>query len=204
MSKNTAKNNPKKISKKEQRRQQIAKEKRDKNLKIIIPLVLVVAVIGGFLLWRSVQPEVEGTTVIPSAPGNQHDAELTFAGGGLPPMGGAHNPTWLNCGIYDDEVPAQNAIHSLEHGAIWVTYDPAQVDDNQVANLRDLVRGNNQTILSPYPNQDAPIVLTAWDRQLVLDNDGDARFEEFMNRYRGKRGPEAGSACAQGVGDPIG
>lgn len=203
MSKNTS-NNQKKISKKEQRRQQLAKEKRMKNLKIIIPVLAIVAVLGGFLLGRTAQPEVEGVTEVASAPGNQHDATLTFVGGGLPPMGGPHNPSWLNCGIYDTEVPAENAIHSMEHGAVWVTYDPEQVDESQIAVLQDAVSGNNQTILSPYPNQNAPIVLTTWDRQLALESETDELFDQFMSRYRGKRGPEAGTSCANGVGNPIG
>ena len=201
---NKTTNNQKKLSKKEQRRLQVAKEKRNKNLKIIIPVVAFIAVLATVFLWRSLQPEVDGTITVASAPGNNHDDSLTFAGGGLPPMGGPHNTSWLNCGIYDVEVPTENAIHSMEHGAVWVTYDPEQVDGTQIASLQDAVRGNNQTILSPYPNQDAPIVMTTWDRQLVLDSESDLRFEEFMSRYRGKRGPEAGTSCSGGVGNPIG
>jgi hypothetical protein len=41
-----------------------------------------------------------------------------------PPVGGDHNPAFLNCGIYDQPVENENAVHSLEHGVVWVTYQP--------------------------------------------------------------------------------
>ena len=191
------------MSKKEQRREQVAKQKRMQNLKIIIPVVAVVAILGGILLVRALQPEVEGTTVISSAPGNQHDADLTFTGGGLPPMGGPHNPSWLNCGIYDQPVPAENAIHSMEHGVVWVTYDP-DIAQTEIETLTDTVRGDNLVILSPYPDQSGSIVMTTWDRQLVLETAVDERFDEFMSQYRGKRGPENSVGCAGGIGNPVG
>ncbi len=202
MSKKTA-NNQRKVSKKEQRREQVAKQKRMRNLKMLVPVLAVAAILGGFLLARALRPEVEGTTVIASAPANQHDETLTFTGGGLPPMGGPHHPSWLNCGIYDQPVPAQNAIHSMEHGAVWVTYDP-DIDEAEIAALTDVVQGDDLIILSPYPDQDSPIVLTTWDRQLALETAVDERYDQFMSQYRGVRGPEAGAGCARGVGTPIG
>jgi hypothetical protein len=43
---------------------------------------------------------------------------------GIPPAGGPHNPSWQNCGFYDELVRDENAVHSLEHGAVWITYQP--------------------------------------------------------------------------------
>ena len=31
----------------------------------------------------------------------------------------------MNCGIYDKPVPSERAVHNLEHGAIWITYQPS-------------------------------------------------------------------------------
>ncbi len=42
----------------------------------------------------------------------------------IPPVGGIHNPTWQTCTFYDRPVSSEAAVHSLEHGAIWVTYRP--------------------------------------------------------------------------------
>jgi len=40
----------------------------------------------------------------------------------IPPVGGQHNATWMNCGIYDQPVLNERAVHNMEHGAIWITY----------------------------------------------------------------------------------
>ncbi|HET9972943.1 MAG TPA: DUF3105 domain-containing protein [Streptosporangiaceae bacterium] len=31
----------------------------------------------------------------------------------------------MNCGIYDQPVPNERAVHNMEHGAIWITYQPS-------------------------------------------------------------------------------
>ena len=41
-----------------------------------------------------------------------------------PPAGGAHAPIWLACGVYDEPVRDENAVHDLEHGTVWITHDP--------------------------------------------------------------------------------
>jgi hypothetical protein len=41
-----------------------------------------------------------------------------------PPVGGPHNPIWQNCGFYSKPVRNENAVHSMEHGAVWITYSP--------------------------------------------------------------------------------
>jgi len=53
-----------------------------------------------------------------------------------PPAGGPHNAIWLNCGIYTEPVPNVNAVHDLEHGAVWVTYDPS-LPAESVSKLRE-------------------------------------------------------------------
>lgn len=118
----------------------------------------------------------------------------------LPPVGGPHNPVWQNCqgDVYDAQVPNEHAVHSLEHGAVWITYHPSLPVD-QVAALADRVRGNDKMFMSPFPDLDAPISLQAWGYQLKLDWADDPRVDEFIRTLRINAGPEPQASCSGGV-----
>lgn len=121
-----------------------------------------------------------------------------------PPVGGAHNPAWLNCGTYTSPVPNENAVHSLEHGAVWITYRPG-LPDAELTGLRTTVAGQRYVILSPYPGLPTPIVASAWGVQLRLDNASDPRLAQFIRAYQqGPQTPEPGAPCAGGTGTPNG
>ncbi|WP_436770649.1 DUF3105 domain-containing protein [Yinghuangia sp. YIM S09857] len=119
----------------------------------------------------------------------------------VPPVGGKHDQRWLNCGIYDKPVENRNAVHSLEHGAVWITYDPALPAD-QIEKLK--AKANQPyMLLTPYPGMPKPVNATAWGLQLPLDTVDDPRLDEFIKLYRnGPQTPEQGAACTGGVGKP--
>ena len=120
----------------------------------------------------------------------------------LPPVGGLHRAEWQNCGIYDQPVQAENAVHSLEHGAVWITYQPELTAD-AIGTLKGVVRGNGYALLSPAANLPAPIVASAWGMQLRLTDASDPRIAEFVSKYAsGPQAPEKGAACRGGVGTP--
>jgi hypothetical protein len=119
-----------------------------------------------------------------------------------PPAGGAHNDLWQNCGFYDEPITDEVAVHSLEHGAVWITYTP-DVPQDEIERLRDLSEGNDYVLVSPYPDQGSPIVATAWGKQLALESAEDSNLERFINAYtQGPQTPEPGALCTDGVGDP--
>ena len=117
-----------------------------------------------------------------------------------PPVGGPHNPVWANCKFYDVEIPNENVVHSLEHGSVWITYTDA-ADEATLATIQDLVGQSDHLIASLYPDQDSPIVLTAWNRQLALDSIDDPRVQEFIDTYLlADTSPEPGATCSGGAG----
>ena len=116
-----------------------------------------------------------------------------------PPAGGDHNGTWQNCegDVYDAEIPDEQAVHSLEHGAVWVTYRP-DLPKDQVDALAAKVRGKDFSLMSPYPGLDKPISLQAWGYQLKVDSADDKDIDRFIARYRKTAAPEPGATCGTG------
>jgi hypothetical protein len=116
-----------------------------------------------------------------------------------PPAGGPHHPTWQQCGVYSAPLVDEHAVHSLEHGAIWITYQP-ELEDSEVENLANITRQSSFRLLSPYPGIDSPIILTGWGVQLKLDSVGDPRLMQFLSKYeQGPNTPELGATCGGGV-----
>jgi hypothetical protein len=172
---------------------------------IIIAAIVVGVAALGYLLFLSLRPEpgIAGIIQYPR-PARGHETNLEIPYGELPPAGGNHDPVWQNCGIYTEPLNTANVIHSLEHGAAWITYQPDLAAD-QIAAIEDRFRGQTYIIVSPYPEQSSPIVLTAWGVQLEVDELDDQRVGEFIERYRlGPTTPERGAACTNGIGEPAG
>ncbi|ROQ38713.1 uncharacterized protein DUF3105 [Frondihabitans sp. PhB188] len=119
-----------------------------------------------------------------------------------PPAGGDHNQVWLNCGVYSEQVPSENAVHDLEHGAVWITYDPDQVSDAEVTALRKVVP-TTYAVLSPFPGLDKPMYISAWGAQLGFSKADDPRVEQFITKYwQTSTAPEPGAPCTGGVDGP--
>jgi hypothetical protein len=112
-----------------------------------------------------------------------------------PPVGGAHSPVWLKCQVYAQELPKVNAVHSLEHGGVWITYLPG-TPAATVAQLAEYQGLNKEYVLvSPYAGQDSPVVVSAWGAQLRVPSATDPRIREFVTTYAG-HGPESSVTCA--------
>lgn len=119
-----------------------------------------------------------------------------------PPVGGDHAAAWLNCGIYDQPVPNENAVHDLEHGAVWITYDANKVKGDDLAKLRSSVPSTYIT-MSPFAGLPSPVVASAWGAQVQLTGVDDARLQQFIDKYRpGTTAPEPGAPCTGGVNAP--
>jgi Protein of unknown function (DUF3105) len=120
-----------------------------------------------------------------------------------PPLGGPHDGQWLACGAYDEPVRDENAVHDLEHGSVWITYDPDALTEAEVAALEEKLPANG--ILSPFPELPAPVVVTVWGAQLRLTGADDARLAQFLEEYGdGSTAPEPFASCEGGLTDPQG
>ena len=219
-----ASNNPSTPSVKEQReakraekvavlKKQQAKEKRNRRIGIIAASVGAVAVIGLIITFvvASAVPKVDpadiaikglktfsGLTAVHVATAVDYDAEY----GMNPPAGGDHNQAWLNCGVYSEPQQNENAVHALEHGAVWVTYDPAALSDAEVETLRGEIP-STYMLLTPYPDLPAPVVASAWGYQVQLDGVDDPRLDDFITKFRlSADAPEPGASCTGAIDGP--
>jgi hypothetical protein len=193
----------------EERMQKYQRNKREMMLVKWVSIGLAVAVIGaiGFLTvnWlqdRDLNREPEGVAVYEYSGSNHIEGDIDYAAqadynGEIPPAGGAHNSTPQQCAVYDGQIRQEAAIHSLEHGAVWITYQPGLPED-QINALKDLVEGDPYMMISPYEGLPAPIVLTAWNHQLQMQSFDKDTVERFMRSYKNKRGitPEFGASCS--------
>ncbi|TFV68815.1 DUF3105 domain-containing protein [Blastococcus sp. CT_GayMR20] len=118
-----------------------------------------------------------------------------------PPVGGPHAPPpdWADCTgtVYDVDIRHENAVHSLEHGAVWVTYNPDEVSGDDVDTLAALVTNEAGRMLSPYAGLDSPISIQAWGHQLKVDSADDPRLVQFADflTLNSEFTPEPGASC---------
>ena len=143
--------------------------------------------------------EIDGVEVIDGLTNDHVPGRVDYPD--APPAGGDHAQVWLNCGVYQEPVPAENAVHALEHGVVWFAHDP-ELPDGQVDLLRDLHDEQpDRVIVSPYPGIDAPVVAVAWGRRLEVDTAEDPRLAEFLDAFvDGDAAPEPGAPCEGGLG----
>ncbi|MEU9475200.1 DUF3105 domain-containing protein [Streptomyces sp. NPDC048191] len=118
-----------------------------------------------------------------------------------PPVGGNHNPVWATCNgtVYTKALQDENAVHSLEHGAVWVTYT-SKAKKADVDALAAKVKKTPYSLMSPYENQTAPLILSAWGHQVTVKSADDPEVNKFFAAYvQGPQTPEPGAACTSGA-----
>ena len=177
-----------------------------------LAIVVVIGVVAGSIA-LAVSSRPSGANSLPAGIQTFAETDHTHVTGTVtydrvPPAGGPHNPVQLNCGVYAQPVPNENAVHSLEHGAVWITYQ-SNLPTDQVALLQQLVTSHyvgaeRYLILSPYAGLPSPVVASAWGAQLEVSQASDPRLVQFIGAFAGGgQGGEAGGPCTGGVGNPV-
>lgn len=151
----------------------------------------------------------EAMTVIPREEITFNHVEGPVEYETTPPAGGDHNAVWQACqgNIYTEPIAAEHAVHSLEHGAVWVTHQP-DLPADQVDALASRVLGTDYMLMSPVEGQESPVMLSAWGYQLGVDDAADQRIDTFIQSYRSSASREPGASCSspltvQGVTEPL-
>ncbi|MFF3453744.1 DUF3105 domain-containing protein [Streptomyces sp. NPDC002730] len=209
-----SRNNDRRARIEEMRRAEQSRERRNRIITIGISAVVVAGLVGfGVFALNKESDKKEQKVAEAKAPitgekswnakklGRTHVTK-TVTYPMKPPVGGDHNQVWMNCNgdVYKEPIPDMNAVHSLEHGAVWVTYnDKAPAAD--VTKLGEKVKKTPYTLMSPVKDQSGAIMLSAWGKQVTVDSADDPRVNQFFTKYvQGTQTPEPGAACTNGLG----
>ncbi|MCX5378659.1 DUF3105 domain-containing protein [Streptomyces sp. NBC_00091] len=199
----------------EMRRADRARERRNKFLAIGISTAIVAGLVGfgSWLLIEQKQKEkdelaarkapVSGEQTWDAKNLGRNHVETPVKYEMNPPVGGDHHPRWMNCDgdVYKNPIPEVNAVHSLEHGAVWVTYND-KAAKGEVDKLAEKVGKTPYTLMSPDKEQAGAIMLSAWGKQLTVDTADDPRVAQFFTKYvQGQQTPEPGAACTNGLAE---
>lgn len=191
----------------ELRRAERAREHRRRVTTFAVSAAILAAAVGGVGYLVTTSDDSGGSRPAPIAGertwsdlGRNHVTD-DVAYAMTPPVGGDHDPIWQNCdgNVYAAPIRDENAVHSLEHGAVWVTYtNKATAAD--VKALGERVAKTPYTLMSPRTEQSAPIVLTAWGQQVGVSSASDSRVDAFLDQYvQGPQTPEPGATCSTGI-----
>ncbi|MGW7524021.1 DUF3105 domain-containing protein [Streptomyces sp. NPDC054783] len=206
----------------EMRRAERARERRNRALTIAASVVVVAGlVVGGVVLVNS-QSDNKKNSANDSKTSSGDSGHWTTGKDGVqtwsgklprthvtakvsypmhPPVGGNHNPIWATCDgtVYTKPLQDENAVHSLEHGAVWVTYT-SKAKKADVDALAAKVKKTSFSLMSPYENQAAPLILSAWGHQVAVKSADDPEVNKFFKAYvQGPQTPEPGAACTSGA-----
>nr|WP_042195133.1 DUF3105 domain-containing protein [Kibdelosporangium sp. MJ126-NF4]CEL21698.1 FIG00994026: hypothetical protein [Kibdelosporangium sp. MJ126-NF4]CTQ92478.1 FIG00994026: hypothetical protein [Kibdelosporangium sp. MJ126-NF4] len=125
-----------------------------------------------------------------------------------PPFGGPHDEVWADCNgtVYANPVRSENMVHMMEHGAIWIAYNPDKIKGADLDALKNKVTGQDFIAISPYPGLDKPFSLQSWGHQLKLDNVNDERVDQFIRSLKRNNfqfpEPQARCDASPGLFDP--
>ncbi|MDT9698078.1 DUF3105 domain-containing protein [Streptomyces sp. P17] len=197
----------------EMRRAERARERRNRIIFISISTVIVAGLIGwgGYAINSANEKEqrqaaaakepVSGEKTWDAKKLTRNHVQNTVDYPMKPPVGGDHNPAWMTCEgtVYTKAIGNENAVHSLEHGAVWVTYND-KATDADIKTLSDKVSQTPYTLMSSNQSQSGTVMLSAWGHQLSVDRASDPRVEQFLTKYvQGSQTPEPGATCAGGL-----
>jgi len=203
----------------EMRRAEQSRERRNRILTVAASAVVVAGLVAGAIVLVQSQSDGSSTSASDSKGGSGHfvtgkDGVETWSGTlsrnhvtktvkypTEPPVGGDHNQVWMNCNgdVYTKALNNMNAVHSLEHGAVWVTYN-SKAGKADVDALAAKVKKTPYTLMSPDDDQADPIMLTAWGHQRTVKSASDPDVDAFFAKFvQGSQTPEPGAPCTGGL-----
>jgi Protein of unknown function (DUF3105) len=164
-------------------------EFRERLVRGMVFAAVVVAVLWFFFLRTQTPGEIDGNPIREFREDRGHTND-PVAYESIPPTTGDHSPSAAPCGVHGTQIPDGLFVHSLEHGAVGVLYDPQKVEVETIRDIEAKVgEFDDRTISAPYTGTETPITLTSWTRLMRLDEYDEDTVDEYIDAFRGS-GPE--------------
>ncbi|MEO2011815.1 MAG: DUF3105 domain-containing protein [Pirellulaceae bacterium] len=123
---------------------------------------------------------------------------VDYDGFSNPPTYGPHHGFLLDAqnnsitprptGVYSTEQPDEDLVHNLEHGHVWISYNPNLLSAIDKAALEQLVQDggtNSGVILTPRSQNTSAIALASWAHLQTLDSFDATQIRAFVEMNRG-------------------
>ncbi|MFN8523559.1 MAG: DUF3105 domain-containing protein [Chloroflexota bacterium] len=192
------------LAARDERKKQAATAQRQARLRqiillVVLAVVLIAVVVWGFStsFWGMATPSIGRAMPLEKA---EHVPESTvIEWGSRPPTSGKHFDAWYpTYGVFEQDIPAGNWVHNLEHGAVVLLYNCPSGCADVVQQVKDLygtlpkgrnARRGTRLLALPYKDMDHKLAVVAWGYLLELDEFDQDKITRFYEA-RIDRGPE--------------
>jgi len=100
-----------------------------------------------------------------------------------PPTSGSHLAEAEKWGIFSNEIDDMAAVHSMEHGGIWISYK--DITQEEISSLEEVSKQNSQsTVVSPRSGNDGKIVIASWGKMVKLETAEKALIQKYIDTYK--------------------
>ena len=169
-----------------------------------VALIALAGVAFWFFFLRSSTPdEINGHAITGFGGANVGDhTEDPVTYEMTPPVQGFHSNTPAPCGVHATQVIDENFVHSLEHGAVGLLFDPTRATPEDIKELEAIASEADENVVSaPYEGMEPVFAIASWGERMDLDELDVAAVNEYIDVFAGK-GPEAGKTCPNTVDTP--
>lgn len=107
-----------------------------------------------------------------------------------PPTSGDHYEESIPDGFYDKEMPDEALIHNLEHGYIWISYQPDKISPQDLSSLKEITKPYSKIVITPRSKNDTVLAVAGWGKLEKLEGVDKKKIISFIKLNKPGKAPE--------------